>query len=97
MRPLRKRARAADWYFRRHPTCGPGEFRCALDAIEPPPEHEAGHRFFRACLIELQETAAAINEAVADDDDDHLEREIERSGFRPLAESVFGGTSGPED
>lgn len=46
---------------------------------------------------------------MADDDDDHLEREIERSGeiteevnrqlpddFRPLAESVFGGTSGPE-
>lgn len=81
-----------------------------LDAIDPPPEYEVSHRFFRAYITDLQSTVAAINEAVADGDGGRLEDEIERSreiteeadeglpdNYRPIVKSVFGETSDSED
>ena len=79
------------------------ETLAGLDAIEPPPEYQVGHQVLRDYFSELLSTARAIDRAVADGDDDQVQREFDRSGqiartadarlpenYRPLVKAIFG-------
>ncbi len=78
------------------------ETLAALDAIEPPPEYQVGHKVLRDSFSELLSTARAIDRAVADGDKDEVQRELERSqriartavarlpaSYRPLVKAIF--------
>ncbi len=79
------------------------ETLAGLDAIEPPPEYQVGHEVLHDYFSELLSTARAIDRAVADGDDDQVQREFERSrqigrtarsrlpeSYRPLVKAIFG-------
>ena len=80
-----------------------------LDAIEPPPEYQVGHEVLHDYFSELLSTARAIDRAVADGDNDRVQREFDRSGqiartadgrlpesYRPLVKVIFGATPGED-
>ena len=83
------------------------ETLAGLDAIEPPPEYQVGHQVMHDYFSELLSTARAIDGAVADGDNDQVQREFARSGqidrtadallpesYRPLVKVIFGATRG---
>ena len=78
------------------------ETLAGLDAIEPPPEYQVGHQVLHDYFSELLSTARAIDRAVADGDNDRVQREFDRSGqiartadgrlpsnYRPLVKVIF--------
>ncbi len=81
------------------------ETLAGLDAIEPRPEYQVGHQVLHDYFSELLSTARAIDRAVADGDNDQVQREFARSGqiartadallpenYRPLVKVIFGAT-----
>ena len=78
------------------------ETLAGLDAIEPPPEYQVGHQVLHDYFSELLSTARAIDRAVADGDNDRVQREFDRSrqigrtaearfpeSYRPLVKAIF--------
>ena len=78
------------------------ETLAGLDAIEPPPEYQVGHQVLHDYFSELLSTARAIDRAVADGDNDRVQREFDRSSqiartadgrlpenYRPLVKVIF--------